>query len=302
PEGMPTGKELSEPATVTGYFFKLMTLPETQTARVAPLVVSATIDWRPIDTGQPGRLEEIVRGPVQHKVRGFTDAERYGYYRGLYYARRVDEDARRQAAREWMRDRRQEFFRDPQHKGMQYSLIPDLYNHYEEMPAGQAMTIDGYARKHISYPAGKNAFGIETLHEAWVYTLDSQSFPVVVVFTENPDGLPEGEDLNEPVRFTGYFFKMYVYDAEDHKTHFAPMFLAEQVQWTPENRAAAATPWFLYAGIAVAGLAAIGYMLYAHHANRTRPAATQAIIEPEPDFTALNAAEEPRRDETNPPA
>jgi len=77
-----------------------------------------------------------------------------------------------------------------------------------------------------------------TLYEIWFYTEDSQAHPTVAICTSLPQELldktrEEGERLDEPVSVTGYFFKMYVYDAQD-TVRFVPMLLAHQVEWQPK--------------------------------------------------------------------
>ena len=95
------------------------------------------------------------------------------------------------------------------------------------------MTLDGTLRKLRRIPpAPLNGFGIETLYEAWLFADDAQSNPTVVVFTENPAKIPEGDDLAIPVKVTGYVFKMYGYQSRDkeHPFRVAPMILARSMK------------------------------------------------------------------------
>jgi hypothetical protein len=89
----------------------------------------------------------------------------------------------------------------------------------------------------LSYPAGENAFGIQQLHEAWLYVEDAQQNPVIVVCTELPPGLPTGSDiLIDQVSATGYFFKRFGYEDRAGNSRFAPLILAQRLEWSPKAR------------------------------------------------------------------
>jgi hypothetical protein len=62
---------------------------------------------------------------------------------------------------------------------------------------------------------------------------------MVVVFQGKPDGLEVGGDLTEEVRVTGYFFKLYRYDAQDSSWK-APFLLAGAVEWKKHDTVRAA--------------------------------------------------------------
>jgi hypothetical protein len=77
------------------------------------------------------------------------------------------------------------------------------------------------------------------LHEAWVFTDDSQGFPYVLVFEAAPPGLPVGNDVNELVAFDGYFLKLMAYQAADGP-RVAPLLIG-RLGWSPPQREAAPT-------------------------------------------------------------
>ena len=90
--------------------------------------------------------------------------------------------------------------------GRDFPAFVDLFQHPAEY-RGEPVTLIGQARKIQEYPAGPTAADPdEPRVEVWLYTDDSQTNPAVVVAAAAP-GLPRGDDLREPVKVTGRFFK-----------------------------------------------------------------------------------------------
>ncbi|MBS0203838.1 MAG: hypothetical protein JSS49_13115 [Planctomycetes bacterium] len=104
-------------------------------------------------------------------------------------------------------------------------LSPDVYR-------GRPVTLHGVLRKLTKFDPGPNSRDVGEAYEGWVYPDDGQSNPAVVIFQSKPDGLQVGGDLSEEVRVTGYFFKMYGYEAQD-VARKAPMILAGAIEWRP---------------------------------------------------------------------
>jgi len=102
---------------------------------------------------------------------------------------------------------------------------PDYYR-------GRPVTLHGIMRKVTKFDVGENSLDIGQVYEGWVYTPDSQGNPAVVVFTSKDERLPVKGDIQEEVEFTGYFFKMYGYDAHD-TARKAPLILAGDVVCIP---------------------------------------------------------------------
>jgi len=131
---------------------------------------------------------------------------------------------------------------------------------------GKLVTLTGRLRKLISYPAHKNEYGIEQLHEAWIYTDDAREVfrddpspvPVVVICTQLPPGIPQGEKVSETVSVTGYVFRMHYFENEEGDIGRAPMLLASRIEWQPRP-ASSETPLWIKAAI----LGAIGLILLA---------------------------------------
>ena len=126
-----------------------------------------------------------------------------------------------------------------------YRDTPNLFPTYADIVIndhvaynGQLMTLRGRVRRITKSPADeKIRYDLGTLYEIWFYTEDSQAHPTVAVCTSVPQGLldkarKEGERLDERISITGYFFKMYVYEAQDTE-RFVPMLLAQRFKWHP---------------------------------------------------------------------
>ena len=119
-----------------------------------------------------------------------------------------------------------------------FPLYADIVLNDHTAYNGKLITLRGRVRDISRFPADdKIHYDLETLYELWFYTEDSQAHPTVAICTSLPPGLlakmrDEGERLDEPILVTGYFFKLYVYRAQD-TDRFAPMLLAKQVTWQP---------------------------------------------------------------------
>jgi hypothetical protein len=162
-----------------------------------------------------------------------------------------------------------------------FPTFVDLFQNPEEY-RGRPVSLNGVIRKLTKFNPGKNSLGITEAYEGWVYTNDGQSNPAVVVFTSKPPKLPVGGDLTEEVRLTGYFLKMYGYDAQD-VTRKAPLIIAGEVEWRPSQPkyVAPSLPLEIYFGITLIALF-FGYAMWqANHREMTgRPR-----VQPEVDFS-----------------
>lgn len=172
---------------------------------------------------------------VRDNTLGIAYEDRPAYFYSLWLCQQVKTPAIREFSLAY-RDRRQAA--DPAYVKQPKSKFPqfvDLFKHPEEY-RGRPVTLQGYFRKLIKYDAGKNDLGIGDVYEGWLYTDDSQGNPAVVVFTDKPDSLPLGADITEEVRVSGYFLKMYGYDAQD-TTRRAPLLISGTVEWFPTRPA-----------------------------------------------------------------
>jgi hypothetical protein len=211
----------------------------------------------PATTDGGATLNPLLLEPVRDNTIGLEYVDRPAYYYGLWLCQQI-EGATIAKFAQAHRDERQ--IANPRFAKLARSQFPQFVDVFQN-PAeyrGRPVTLSGYFRKLVKYPADKNDLGITHVYEGWIYTADSQSNPAVVVFTQKPDLLPLGGDITEEVQFTGYFLKLYGYSAQD-TTRRAPMFVAGTVNWRPARAAneRTATPAWVYGGITAIGLLAI---------------------------------------------
>lgn len=179
------------------------------------------------------QLSADLLAPVKHRTMGIRAEESDSYYSALRQARDVDYRKQQQAATEILRIRKQEL---PKHRDSDapFPLFVDLFKHPDRYH-GRPVSFQGSVRKITPFRADANKFEIESLYEAWIYTEDSQSNPIVVVTTQIPTDIPRGDHITERVAVTGFFFKLYGYNAQD-TTRLAPLLLAQQLEWFPEQQ------------------------------------------------------------------
>ena len=112
-----------------------------------------------------------------------------------------------------------------------------LFTHLWERPEryrGVPVHLLGTARRVLSYESKLSPTG--RLHEAWIFTPESQNHPYVCVFEDVPKGFPAGGDVSERVVFNGYFLKLMSYQAGD-VPRAAPL-LVGRLGWSPSATAA----------------------------------------------------------------
>ncbi len=91
-----------------------------------------------------------------------------------------------------------------------------LFTHLWDRPEkyrGVPVHLLGTARRVLSYESKLSRTG--RLHEAWIFTHESQNHPYACVFEDMPAGFPIGGDVSERVVFNGYFLKLMSYQAGD---------------------------------------------------------------------------------------
>lgn len=268
PQGMPHDESGRVPASVIGYVFSLSS-EEGQPP--TPLLVAR---W--IRLMQPTLDLQTLAGVRDRRI-GLPEEEADAYYRTLLHAKLIGDDVLEEQAEKFWTDRQRQLKRPR-------PLFVDLFKTFEEDPEiyrGQAVTLTGTLRKLRRITVDPlNDYGIETLYEGWLFDQDSQSNPTVVVFTENPADLPEGDEISVPVVVTGYVFKMYGYESRDekHPLRLAPMLLAKSVK---KLIVVDSTPFpIAWVGGAIAVLC-LGLVLYAWFSNRQNKQLREAIYKPE---------------------
>lgn len=173
---------------------------------------------------------------------------------------------------------------------MTNSMVRDAPSRFH----GKLVTLTGHIRKLISYDARKNDFGVTQLHEAWLYTKDSQHNPTVVVFTDLPDGVPTGENLSEAATVTGYVYRLHYYEDKDGRLTRAPMLLAATIEWEPHT-STMETPLWMKIAVAVAVVlifaAVVAFVLRDGAARKRRFKKMMSIGRP-PEVDAEDAVRE----------
>lgn len=192
----------------------------------------------PLSEDGGATIHPAIIARVVDNTLGLTSDDREAYFKMLKLARMVEPDDLRLFAQEFRKDRHHASPKYRQRPIEKFPVFVDLFQHPEAY-RGHPVTLHGYFRRLVTYDAGKNAQGIETLYEGWLYPDGGQSNPAVVIFTEKPDGLAIGGDITEEVSVTGYFLKMYGYQAQD-TARKAPLILARGVRWHPQQ---AVTGW-----------------------------------------------------------
>jgi hypothetical protein len=168
---------------------------------------------------------------VRDNTLGLQYEDRRAYFAGLQLAASLPFEFLTTVAKDLQELRRSQVPRYKQRKPEDFPAFVDLFQN-PDIYRGQAVTMRGHFRRLVSYDPGENPFGIERVYEGWLFTQDSQTNAAVFVFLEKPEGLPVGGDITEDVEITGYFVKMYGYDAQD-TTRRAPLIVGNTVKWTP---------------------------------------------------------------------
>lgn len=92
-----------------------------------------------------------------------------------------------------------------------FTQLWELPSDYRGVPIRMRLHI----RRVLRYDAPENPLGVQQVYEAWGWTDDSKSFPYVVVFTDPPENLPVGPEVQAEAVFAGYFLKVMSYTAFD---------------------------------------------------------------------------------------
>ena len=145
---------------------------------------------------------------------------------------------------------------------LSFPLVQDAFNDPQSCQ-GRVISFRGHVRKAVSYPAGENKYGVETLYEIWLFEEDAKGFPVVVVCTELPKGFPLNFPENEPidgVSVRGYFFKLFAYEGRE-EFQAVPLLLARSVAWNPPVTRKRTFPGWAYVSIVVIGLVLLFLLL-----------------------------------------
>jgi hypothetical protein len=217
--------------------------------------------------------------------RNIRPEEASGYFAILNHARQLPLTQLKIAAKTLQQERLAVVKRDPNFRyyfrepNAEFPTFVDVHRNPEAYH-GRLVTFRGHLRRLLSYPAGENPHGLQQLHEAWLYVDGAQQNPVVVVCSEVPQGITSGSDvLVDFVSATGYFFKRYGYEDRTGEPRFAPLILAQRLEWTPPpKRSDALSSGMMFGLTTGVGLLIVALMWRMSRRSRpTRPTPTESL-------------------------
>jgi hypothetical protein len=139
---------------------------------------------------------------------------------------------------------------------------------------GRLVTLRGIMRRANRVPAPENDYGFEHYYQTWITPQDDPNNLVVVYCLSLPEGFPNGMKLEESVELEGFFFKRWVYQAQD-KPRTAPVVLAKTVVWHKRPAAAAPpvdeSPISILTMVLVAVFFALSVTAYVYYRTVDRP-------------------------------
>jgi hypothetical protein len=145
-------------------------------------------------------------------------------------------------------DTRELIRRAPRTLGQTASSVVPLFNEPDRQ-FGQLVVLEGTARRavkiYVGTAHGSNGgrenpssardaverAGIAFYYELDMITADSQNHPIVFCVRRLPPGFPQGENITEPVRAVGFFYKVWAYGARSGAQRRAGMPGATSRQW-----------------------------------------------------------------------
>ncbi len=137
---------------------------------------------------------------------------------------------------------------------------------------GELFTFDAVVRRavRIEVPPAADTHGVTHYYELEAYPADSQNLPLVFCMPEIPTGSTMGDDIAQPARLAGFFYKQWRYTPRraptDNQTRqFAPLLIgpAPQILATPTPTMSPLTP--LIAGGMAVCLALLAAFLWRTH-------------------------------------
>lgn len=185
------------------------------------------------------RLDPSVLQDVQDRTRGIREEERDAYFQTLEHAAKADYEQQQNLARKNLAAFEKDFelkqaqavAKNPSQPRYRYSLYAHLLKQSEQY-RGKLITLRGHIRRLEEMPLADGDGDAGVAYQSYLFTDDSRTHPYIIVSRNVPDGIPRGGDLNEEVALTGYFFKIYAYDAQD-TARVAPLIITGRLQWFP---------------------------------------------------------------------
>lgn len=97
---------------------------------------------------------------------------------------------------------------------------------------GRPIRLDGYVRRITPIDPGPNNLGVRVLYECAVFSDEHDLNPWIFVVLHVPEEMPTGDGLRERVTATGFFLKLWAYQAGDGM-RFAPLLIGPRIVWHP---------------------------------------------------------------------
>ncbi|HEY1068368.1 MAG TPA: hypothetical protein VGE52_19755, partial [Pirellulales bacterium] len=86
-----------------------------------------------------------------------------------------------------------------------------------ETQEGRLVRLEGVCRRALKIQVTDqeivSRLGLKEYFEMWLFTEDSQEFPIVCIVHRLPRGIPEGDDICEMVRVRGVFLKTWTFES-----------------------------------------------------------------------------------------
>lgn len=247
---------LNEPVAVDGIFIKMVKLDD---GALAPLIAAPRVEWMPRKWSPPavnygmsvlgimGQDVAMLDGVVHRSP--LERSETAAFYRLLAgisgsTANELVNWANRHAPRH--RDTWSDALEstDPKQRALarevirmadkdQYSVAPFFNEPHKHV--GQLAVFDGVLRRAIRIEMADDldaaAAGLDHYYELALFTDDSQNNPLMFCVLDVPPDMPLGDDIRQPVRLAGFFFKNWRYssrradEGNREQYRFAPMFI-----------------------------------------------------------------------------
>lgn len=130
-----------------------------------------------------------------------------------------------------------------------------------EKEVGELVSFEGIARRAVEI-AVEDQPEIKSYYEIEIFTADSQNLPIVCCVNQLPPGFPVGDEIREPVRIAGVFFKNWRYRSRklrkpagltgQQRRPYTPVVLGKLPTWL-ENSSTKESGWALWGGVAFLG-------------------------------------------------
>jgi len=153
-----------------------------------------------------------------------------------------------------------------------------------EQEVGELVRLEGIARRAVRI-AGTDRPELEAYYELEIFPPDSQDLPIVCCTTSLPPGFPSGDEIREPVRISGIFFKSWQYrsrkitstDGETKRQRrlYTPIVVAGRPIWLTDARTHNSR-WGLWGGVAFLAVLVILWINFAKLTRRDRMLRSQS--------------------------